>query len=357
MGLLHRRFGDGQGKRGATVGTRNMIAQRPADLRPSWMSEGIEVTLYEGSEDLEVVGESHYQDALTEFASLQGADVRMGVSVEHYVLLVAEPENPYDRNAVSVWLNGEKVGYLSRDDASQLQPGLIRLHKKRGPVALQCRVIGGGPRGDGIGMLGVFLRYDPSTFGRPSSHLEHAAPTIRTGLAIASATDDADDSYDISWYAVLADSVTKRIPQLRRLMGSEREPISRHFVMSMLEDDLYISRELSPGVLDEYDTVCRQHDVEMDEIRPALYAKFDRIPLLDTYRQMAIRQQKAGNYEQALWWTQRGLDLYGDQAARAEWIEDLQSRAARYWNKVHPSQATATRQPGDTTSTSVETLV
>ena len=61
------------------------------------MSEGIQVTLYEGSDDLEVVGESHYQDALTEFASLQGADVRMGVRVEHYVILVAEPDNPYDQ--------------------------------------------------------------------------------------------------------------------------------------------------------------------------------------------------------------------------------------------------------------------
>ena len=95
----------------------------------------------------------------------------------------------------------------------------------------------------------------------------------------------------------------------------------------------------------------------MDEIRPALYAKFGCIPLLDTYRQMAIRQQKTGDYEQALWWTQRGLDLYGGQAASADWIEDLQSRAARYWNKVHPSHATAARPPRITTTTSVETLV
>jgi hypothetical protein len=281
----------------------------------------------------------------------------MGVSVEHYVLLVAEPENPYDRNAVSVWLNGERVGYLGRDDASQLQPGVIRLHKEHGPVALHARVIGGGPRGDRIGMLGVFLRYDPQDFGRPSPHLVHAAPTIRTGLSHASASDQADDSYDISWYAILSDNVTKRIPQLRQLMGSEREPISRHFVMSMLEDDLYMSRELSHGVLDEYDTVCQQHDGEMDDIRPALYAKFGCIPLLDTYRQMAIRQQKTGDYEQALWWTQRGLELYGAEAARADWIEDMQGRAARYWNKAHPSHATEMRRPSITTPTSVETLV
>lgn len=357
MGFLQRLFGDGQGKRVATVGARTAPAQGSADVRPSWMSEGIQVTLHEGSEDLEVVGESHYQDALTEFASLQGADVRTGVSLEHHVVLAAEPKNPYDPNAVSVWLNGNKVGYLGRDDASQLQSGVIRLHKKHGPVALRCRVIGGGQRGDRIGMLGVFLTYDPDTFGRRPPHLEYAAPTLRTGLAHASATDDEDDSYDISWYAILATSVTKRIPQLRRLMETEQEPISRHFVMSMLEDDLYSTRELAPGVLVEYDGICRQHDVEMTEIRPALYAKFGCVPLLDTYRQMAIRHQKAGDYEQALWWAQRGLDLYGDQAARADWIEDLQSRAGRYWNKVHPSNATATRRPSISSPTSVETLV
>jgi hypothetical protein len=357
MGLLNRLFGDNQGEPLATVGAPAVPAQRPADPPPDWMVKGIQVILYDGSEDLEVVGESHYQDVLTEFVSLLGADVRAGVSLEHYVLLVAEPGNPYDRSAVSVWLNGRKVGYLGRDDAAQIQPGVIRLHNGHGPVALHCKVIGGGPRRDGIGMLGVFLRYDPKDFCKPSPHLVHAAPTIRTGLSHASATDDADDSYDISWYAILAESVTKRIPQLRQLMGSEREPISRHFLMSMLEDDLYMSRELSPGVLDEYDAVCRQHDAEMDVIRPALHAKFGCVPLLDTYRQMAIRQQKARNYELALWWAQRGLELDREQAARAEWIEDLQSRAARYWNKVHPSQPTATERPNITSSMAVETLL
>jgi hypothetical protein len=70
----------------------------------------------------------------------------------------------------------------------------------------------------------------------------------------------------------------------------------------MLEEELYKSRDLSADLLTEYDSVCRQHDFEMDVMRAALYDKFKCVPLLDTYRQMAVRQQKAGDYDQALWW-------------------------------------------------------
>lgn len=59
-----------------------------------------------------------------------------------------------------------------------------------------------------------------------------------------------------------------------------------------------------------------------------------QVPLLETYRQMAIRQQKAHNYSQALWWAERGIALYGNDCARPEAVEDLRSRAARYQAKL-----------------------
>jgi hypothetical protein len=40
--------------------------------------------------------------------------------------LAAEADNPDDANAVSVWVQGLKVGYLSRDDARRYRPGLLR---------------------------------------------------------------------------------------------------------------------------------------------------------------------------------------------------------------------------------------
>ncbi len=65
------------------------------------------------------------------------------------------------------------------------------------------------------------------------------------------------------------------------------------------------------SALDEYDQACRQHDAEMESIRVAFMAKWGRVPVLELDRQMAIRQQKAKNFGQALWWAERGLTIYG----------------------------------------------
>jgi len=56
--------------------------------------------------------------------------------------------------------------------------------------------------------------------------------------------------------------------------------------------------------------------------------------VLDTYRQMAIRQQKQHDYGQALWWAERGIALYDDYAARPEAVDDLRKRAVGYRAKV-----------------------
>jgi hypothetical protein len=69
------------------------------------------------------------------------------VRVEVYAVLVAEPDNPYDANAVSVWVQGLKVGYLSRDDARRYRPGLLALEQQHGkPIALGGAIVGGGTR-------------------------------------------------------------------------------------------------------------------------------------------------------------------------------------------------------------------
>lgn len=61
------------------------------------------------------------------------------------------------------------------------------------------------------------------------------------------------------------------------------------------------------------------------------------MPLLDLYRQMAVRQQKANDYGQALWWAERGIGLYGSEPATPEGIEDLRQRAAAYRAKLSAS--------------------
>jgi len=92
------------------------------------------------------------------------------VSLDVAALLVREPDNQYDPNAIAVWVGGVKVGHLSRGAAARMLAGLIALERSEGRrIALPGTVVGGGMRGDGIGLLGVFLRYDPEDFGLPAA--------------------------------------------------------------------------------------------------------------------------------------------------------------------------------------------
>jgi hypothetical protein len=135
------------------------------DGRPAWMRDGVEATLLDGDEDLEVVGESHYQQNLWRLVSPHRRGGRDRVRKQVHALLVPEEGNPYDANAVSVWVQGLQVGHLSRADAHDYRPGLLQLQGRHGqPVVLTGVIAGGGIRDDGPGRLGVFLRHDPADF-------------------------------------------------------------------------------------------------------------------------------------------------------------------------------------------------
>jgi hypothetical protein len=62
----------------------------------------------------EIVGESFYQDVLAKYA---GPRTDEGVNHKCEVLLVCERGNKFDKNAVRVEIEGEKVGYLHSGDA------------------------------------------------------------------------------------------------------------------------------------------------------------------------------------------------------------------------------------------------
>lgn len=299
-----------------------------------------------GGHDLEVVGESHYQDALWRVVGRRTTD-RVRVDVQ--AVLRAENDNSHDPNAVSVWIRGSKVGYLSRGDAATYRPGLLALEGRHGlPIALAAVVVGGGIRLDGPGMLGVWLSHDPADFGPVETVPPPASPftgSMRTGLTEALLTDAADDSYDLSWLHRLPVDHIASIRELRRLLDVDPDPIDRHFMFCELEDRLYRCRDTFASALIEYDEVCTRHDAEMDGIREGLLAKFGKVPVLDTYRQMAIRQQKAKDWAQAIWWAQRGLALYADHAARPEATDDLRQRLAAYQAKLTPASSPKPKTP------------
>jgi hypothetical protein len=224
-----------------------------------------------------------------------------------------------------------------------------------GYVALRGVIVGGGYYPDGPGRLGVWLDHDARDFGLepsgsrwsgPAARAVPTAGTMRTGFTEAWLTDVEDDSYDLSWFNDLPDADRPAIAMLRDLLVSDPDPIDRHFQFAELESRLYRCRDLYDEALMEFDDACKRHDAEMEAICGAFMAKWGKVPLLETYRQMAIRQQKLKDWESCRWWTERGLALYGNHAAREDAVEDLLKRRNRALAKLEtPTKPTKPAQP------------
>jgi hypothetical protein len=101
---------------------------------------------------LAVVGESHYKPALERTAAMAvpgTPPLPVGVWVADDVakrepdlpwfqaVLVREPDNEYDSNAIAVYSPAGKIGHLSREDAERYQDVLIAL-EERGADAGAC---------------------------------------------------------------------------------------------------------------------------------------------------------------------------------------------------------------------------
>lgn len=304
----------------------NRPTQSPTPTQPT---ASVRATLYTGSETLEVVGESNYQAGLRRIAGEPVA----GSRVRKVAVLAPEPDNPYDSNAIQIQIDAEVVGYLSRDDAARYLPGVRHLMQAGTYVALEAMIVCGGSGG----LFGVFLDHDPADFGLGRSAPSRRHPEsgeIRTGLTEAWVTDVDDESYDLSWFDDLPPGDRDAVGVLRTLVQHDPDPIDRHFQFAELESRLYRLRDIEPSALDEYDDVCRRHDAEMDGICSAFRAKWGKVPLLETYKQMAIRQTKAKDWNACVWWVERGLSLYGGDAARGDSVEDLERRRVRALGKL-----------------------
>jgi len=99
-----------------------------------------------GGFEIEVVGESHYLDALREIAG--PGEVRK----ECEARLWMEHDNPHDSKAVAVFIDGRQVGYLNRRDARRYR---AQVEPQGNIVGICPAVIIGG--GTGRENLGVWL--------------------------------------------------------------------------------------------------------------------------------------------------------------------------------------------------------
>src|SRR6202050_4669709 len=182
----------------------------------------VSVTLLGGHDDLEVVGELPRQDILWR---LSGGTLGDRIRCEVVAVLVPEPSNPYDKNAIAVQIDSQLIGYLSRTTAQEYLPGLQHLMSAHGGfIALRGVIVGGGHYPDGPGRLGVWLYHDPADFGIHPAVPAAAPPghasingVMRTGFTEAWLTDAEDDSYDLSWFNELPEADRPAIARLREL--------------------------------------------------------------------------------------------------------------------------------------------
>lgn len=100
---------------------------------------------------LSIVGESFYKPALASTAKLAVPGKpptpvtgrALGVAKKEpdlpwfQAVLVREPENEYDADAIAVYSPAGKIGHLSRDDAARYQP-VLTLLESRGTRAGAC---------------------------------------------------------------------------------------------------------------------------------------------------------------------------------------------------------------------------
>jgi hypothetical protein len=122
----------------------------------------VQLSLVELSSDgyCAVVGESHYQEALR--ATSRSCSIGRDSRPTFTAVLVPEPDNPYDSNAVAVHSSVGKLGHLSRESAAEYREvfdEVIQLGYDGG--ACDAYLTGGEPDKPSFGV--VLQLADPST--------------------------------------------------------------------------------------------------------------------------------------------------------------------------------------------------
>jgi NAD-dependent DNA ligase len=113
---------------------------------------------------VQVAGESHYQDAVEKTRRADPGGFGAGMTPpepgSHKAVLVPEPTNKYDANAVAVclFLNAgqmTRVGYLSRENAAAYRPVFDHLHG--GAIGCDAAFVAEGDWDQGRSVTGVVL--------------------------------------------------------------------------------------------------------------------------------------------------------------------------------------------------------
>ena len=103
---------------------------------------------------VEVVGESFHQSAISSVSGRKGVEA---VQVDCIAVLVPEPNNPHDPNAVMVQVDAQVVGHLSRKDAILYQSVVYAAEQLGVMIACNARIAARDPSEATTTNAGVFL--------------------------------------------------------------------------------------------------------------------------------------------------------------------------------------------------------
>lgn len=139
---------------------------------------------------VEVVGESYCQSVLEQASGGRSHDGPVKPD-DHVAILIPEPTNRADKNAVRVFLREGRAGYLSRDDAVRYRPVIDALALRGQVLGCWAQITGGWDRGDGdTGSFGLRL-----FLGSPESVM------TQIGMAAPSSSrDDQNPGPPAGWY-------------------------------------------------------------------------------------------------------------------------------------------------------------
>lgn len=105
-----------------------------------------------GLYNFDIVGESHYQNALSIICNGKTIDGHRKTVIAY---LVCEDNNPYDNKAIRVDIDGMTVGYLNRQFAMEYRERLNEAGYSRITMACNALIVGGWLRGKDEGHFGV----------------------------------------------------------------------------------------------------------------------------------------------------------------------------------------------------------
>ena len=104
-------------------------------------SDEVYDVLAPGGDIVELVGTAPYQEALQAIA---GDTPESAPELEKWAHLIPEPDNPWDRNAVAIYIDARKIGYLPRESSAAYAALLTQLWAGSRARAVCRAVVTGG---------------------------------------------------------------------------------------------------------------------------------------------------------------------------------------------------------------------